>query len=444
MKMLVTESATGKLTFAVRALTIGLMAVSTLLACGQSVTPPGAAAPAAAPQAAAHPDPNAAWQQDLQVLVDALSDPKTGQLDFAKLYPPATFDAAITNLKAQDLTKTSFGEVNLQLIQLIASAHVSHNAVVPQGRPFAQLLPLEFYWYSDGLAVTSATPEYADALGARVIKIGESTPDQLLPKLAPYIAYENDSWLRSIATQYLTESAFLRHLNLLGSDKRVAITLEKPGQPSFTISVALPDDMPKLVSFREALHVRTPFYLSNPSKYYWYQYLEDSKTFYIQYNRCENDPQQSFSDFTKQVLAEVDSHSVSRIVLDLRLNGGGDSSILAPLKQGLETRHKAIGHLYVLIGPKTFSSAMMNASDLHDHLTATLVGEPTGDGMNTYGNVASVLLPNFRIRVMYTNKFFGNKNAAPSTPQPDIYAPRTLASDLAGRDPALEAAIAAP
>jgi hypothetical protein len=292
--------------------------------------------------------------------------------------------------------------------------------------------------------VISATPEYSDALGARVVRIGESTPDQLLLKLAPYIAYENDSWLRSVATQYLTEPAFLRHLNLLGSDKRIVLTLQKPGKPLFTISVAIPDDMPKLVSFREALHVETPFYLSNPSKYYWYQYLEDSKTLYIQYNRCENDPRQSFSDFTKQVLAEVDSHAIRRVVIDLRLNGGGDSSILAPLKEGLDARHKVIGHLYVLIGPKTFSSAMMNASDLHDHLKATLVGEPTGDGMNTYGNVASVLLPNFRIRVMYTNRFFGNKNGAPLTPQPDIYAPRTLASDLAGRDPALEAATAAP
>jgi hypothetical protein len=39
-------------------------------------------------QTTAQPDPNAMWQQDLQVLVDALNDPKTGQLDFAKLYPP--------------------------------------------------------------------------------------------------------------------------------------------------------------------------------------------------------------------------------------------------------------------------------------------------------------------------------------------------------------------
>jgi hypothetical protein len=327
-------------------------------------------------------------------------------------------------------------------MQLIASAHVSHNRVMSQAPFFAPRLPLEFYWYSDGLAVTGASQEYADALGARVVKIGDSTPGQLLPKLA-YIAYENDLWLRSTAAQYLRQSAFLRHLNLLGSDKRIVFTLEKPGQPPFTLAVALPDGVPQLVSFTDALHVPVPLYLSNPDKDYWYHYLEDSKTLYIEYNHCANDPAQPFSDFAKQVLAEADSHTIRRVVLDLRLNGGGNSSILAPLEKGLEIRRKAIGHLYVLIGPKTFSSAMMNASDLHRHLKAALVGEPTGDGMNTYGEVRGVLLPNFKTGVAYTTKFFGDKNAAPAIPQPGIYAPRTLASDLAGRDPALEAAIAA-
>jgi len=181
--------------------------------------------------------------------------------------------------------------------------------------------------------------------------------------------------------------------------------------------------------------------------------LEDSQTLYIQYNQCENDPKLSFKDFTKQVLGEADSHTLKRVVLDLRFNGGGDSSIIDPLQAGLAARSKSIGHLYVLIGPWTFSSAMLNALDLqkgittyghHSNLKATLVGEPTGDGWNTYGDIKQFVLPNSKIDVYYTTKFIGNPKAAPLTPEPDISAPRTLASDLAGRDPALEAAIAAP
>jgi hypothetical protein len=399
-------------------------------------------------------DREAKWQQDIQFFVGHMSKHgyrlslkcdicTRGQKDFAKVYPPATFNAAIASLKA-DIPKLSDDEIGLRLMQLMASAHIAHNGAFPQTKDFSQRLPLGFYWYSDGLAVNAASQEYADALGARVVKIGENTPEQLLAKLEPYINYENDSFLRSRATQDLREVAVLRHFGLIGRDGRVAIMLEKPGQPPVTMAVGLVDRFPKLISLTDGLHLPTPMYMSTPSKYYWYQYLEDSKTLYIQYNRCGNDPKLSFKDFTKQVLAEADAHPLKRVVLDLRLNGGGYSRLINPLKNGLASRSKSIGHPYVLIGPNTFSAAEMNARDMQHRLKAILVGEPTGGTENSYGEVKQVQLPNSGIHVAYTIKFFGNQKAAPFTPQPEISAPRTLADDLAGRDAALEAAIAAP
>jgi hypothetical protein len=58
--------------------------------------------------------------------------------------------------------------------------------------------------------------------------------------------------------------------------------------------------------------------------------------------------------------------------------------------------------------------------------------------------VKQLVLPNSKLVIQYTTKFFGQKEVAASALQPDIPAPRTLADALAGRDPALEAAIAAP
>ncbi len=403
-------------------------------------------------QTTGSPDREAKWQQDIQVLVDTLSARKDGQKDFVKLYPPATFNAAIASLKA-DIATTSDDELSFRLIHLIGSAHVAHNGAFPQGGDFSARLPLRFNWYPEGLAVNRASQEYAGALGAVVLKIGDETPDQLLVRIAPYISYENDSWLRVRATEFIREEAVLRHFGLIGADGRVAMTLEKPGQPPFTVSVGLADAMPKLISITDGLHIPIPLSQSHLSKSYWYKYLDDSQTLYIQYNECENDPKLSFKDFTKQVLDEVDSHPIKRVMLDLRFNGGGDSSVIDPLQDGLAARTKSIGRLYVLIGPWTFSSAMMNAHNLqqginsygrHNNLKATLVGEPTGDGLNTYGNIKQFELPNSKIAVYYTTKFFGNQKAAPMTPQPEISAPRTLADDLAGRDAALEAAIAAP
>jgi hypothetical protein len=394
------------------------------------------------------------WHQDLQFFVDHLSAPghtvdlkrgmiTRGQIDFAKLYPPATFDATLAILRPQ-IPQLSDDEIALSLMRLVASAHVAHNEVfLPEGGCTA-CLPLGFTWYSDGLAVTSAAPEYANALGARVVKIGDETPEQLLEKLAPYIAHENDVRLRHAATGYLRIKAVLGHFELLSPDGRLPLTLQKTGQQPYSVTVAFAGPQSKLEGISEALHLRTPLFASHPGVYYWYQYLADSQTLYIQYNRCENDPRQPFAEFARQALAETDAHPVRRVVIDLRQNGGGNSRILGPLRSGLAERAKSVGHFYVLIGPRTFSSALDNALELRQSLQAMLVGEPTGGSPNGYGETKEFVLPNSKLTVQYTTKYFGRKDAAPSSLQPQVLVLRTFADVLAGRDPALEAAIAAP
>ena len=409
---------------------IGLLAMS--IAWGE----PQATAPALSPAERA-----ARWQEDIQFFVTRFSaswenvDLKRGistrgQKDFDKLYPRDSFHAAIDSLKA-DIPNLTDEEVVLRLMRLVASANVAHNGVrFPPGMGFSAQLPLDFHWYPDGLAVTAATPEYAAALGARVVKFGPMTPEQLLTAVSPYVAHENDVWLRQQALQFIRRGAVLRHFALLGPDGRVLVTLDKPGTPQFTLSVAPVGPEAKLILFTEALHVPTPLFLSHPGKYYWYQKLEDSPTLYVQYNVCENDPQLRFDNFARKALAEADTHAVNRVVVDLRQNGGGDSRVIAPLASGLASRRSSLRHLYVLIGPNTFSSALVNAIDLHDKLKATLVGEPTGGKPSSYGEVKTFVLPNSKLVVQYTTKFFGGKNPAASALQPDMSAPQVTESKM--------------
>jgi hypothetical protein len=101
---------------------------------------------------------------------------------------------------------------------------------------------------------------------------------------------------------------------------------------------------------------------------------------YIQHNACRNDPKLPFPEFTRQALSGIDSHPVQRVVIDLRQNGGGDSRILGPLTKGLASRLRAIGPIYVLIGPGTFSSASTTPSPCTSawapHSPGNLPGEP--------------------------------------------------------------------
>jgi len=413
-----------------------------LIRCGLLLTAPLYSVP----NAHAQDDRAARWQQDLEFFSNGLRasghavDFKRGistrgQIDFAKLYPK--FDTQMESLRA-DLPQTSDGEVVLALMRLVASANVAHNSVnTPNGFGFSSRLPLAFQWFADGPAVTGAAPEYASAIGTRVVRIGEWTPDEVLAQVAPYIAHENQAWLRIWAMEFLRPRAVLQHFHLLGADGRVTFTLQKPGGETFTLAVATADARTE----RRTIDAPIPLFRSQPGKYYWHRYLEDSGTLYIQYNVCENDPKLPFAAFASQVLADADARHPRRVVIDLRFNGGGNSRVIGPLKSGLAARRKAAGGMYVLIGPGTFSSAELNAEELKRSLKATLVGEATGGKPGGYGEVKELKLPNSKLVVRYTTKNFGMQRG-PSMLEPDIAAPRTLADVIEGRDRALEAAIA--
>src|SRR5262249_1993165 len=127
-----------------------------------------------------------------------------------------------------------------------------------------------------------------------------------------------------------------------------------------------------------------------------------------QYNRCQDDPQQSMTAFSADLFAFADSHPVDRTIVDLRFNTGGNSEVIKPLIAGLKSRSalKAQGHLFALIGPRTFSSGLLAAYNFRYDLHAILIGEPSGEKPNSYGEIRYLALPNSKIEVQYSTKFF--------------------------------------
>src|SRR4029078_6993622 len=83
-----------------------------------------------------------------------------------------------------------------------------------------------------------------------------------------------------------------------------------------------------------------------------------------------------------------------RVVVDVRLNPGGDNHTYAPLLKVL--RSKAVnrpGRLVVLISRSTFSAAAHFITELDRKTKAVFVGETSGGAPNLYGDVAPVDLP---------------------------------------------------
>jgi hypothetical protein len=383
-------------------------------------------------------DRDAHWRQDIQFFADQFS---RRQVDFEKLYP--SFREEIAGILEGILSLTD-AEIVMRLMRLVASANVVHNHVwLPIFRLGFQQLPLEFTWFSDGLAVVAAKSAYSAALGARVVRIGPMTPEQLLAAVTPYISHENDGNLQRSSTGFLKTLEVLQHIGGAGADGRVELTLAKPngdsgGEP-FTLSVQVGDPRAKLVNLWDLAPV--PPLFRKQSGYYWYEYLADSKALYIQYNVCENDPKLRFGEFASGLFAFADSHAVERVMVDLRFNSGGNSRVIGPLMGGLKSRPALRRSLYVLVGPATASSAQDAALDFRRGLHAILVGQATAESINGYGESRDLYLPNSNLRIGYSTHYFHMaKNDAPAL-DPDIPVRPTLADAITGRDAALETAL---
>jgi hypothetical protein len=418
---------------------------SILAACGIAAAL-AAARPDAAAQAPAAQTREARWREDLAAFAREFP---AAQLDFARLFPRDGFNGSIEAI-VRSIPSASDADIVLALTRLVARAHVAHtNVRLPAAGPLAfHRLPIGVQWFSDGLVLTAGSDEYRDVLGLRVASIGRLTPERLEAAVAPFIAYENDASLHHQSQSVMLVEEVLRAVGEVDSDGRVAIALARPDGSTRTLRVAPVPSMPPpaLVTAVEARGIAPGPARVEPARYYRYEILPDTRTLYIRYNRCADDPRQPFAAFAAEIFAAMDKDpaAIERVVIDLRANGGGNSTVIDPLVKGLRARNtiSARGRLYALVGPATFSSGLLAAIRLKDELKAIVVGEAPGEKPNSYGEVRTLTLPSSGVVVQYSTKFFRMvTNGDPPTWEPDVAARRSIADFLDGRDTVLEAAL---
>ncbi len=93
--------------------------------------------------------------------------------------------------------------------------------------------------------------------------------------------------------------------------------------------------LPGWMDSRDRLASPTPLWLKEPENYFWFEYLADSRTIYVQFNEVANKEDETVADFAKRVFTFVETHAVDRFVLDLRWNTGGNNYLNKPLLLGI-------------------------------------------------------------------------------------------------------------
>jgi hypothetical protein len=264
--------------------------------------------------------------------------------------------------------------------------------------------------------------------------------EEVYTRAGSLISHENDAWVAARFGTPMTRAESLSTLGVTASAGSARFSFDKSGV-TFDLDLAPigTSEAGATVLAPYAADESWPLYLRNPKQYYWYAFDPNTHLLYVKYNYCSNDPARPFDAFAREIFAIADRERVDRFVVDVRNNGGGNSSVAKPLIDGLAQRTQFRGRLYVIVGRETFSSGMLNAIELKAQAGAVIAGEPSGGKPNSYGEVKSFVLPSSNATVYYSTKWFQNVTGDPESIIPDIPVSLSSSDFFARRDPVLDA-----
>ncbi|MCB0551290.1 MAG: hypothetical protein KDD19_27210 [Phaeodactylibacter sp.] len=392
-------------------------------------------------------DKAAQWREDINYLENEL--PKRHK-DLYRHYSEQAFRAALDSLRSA-VPDMQDWQITLQLQEIICRAEDAHTAVYRgNAGDNEQVFPLQFYWFKEGLFVTGASSSFSlDTLLAKQLMAINGIPiERVIAQLTRLFVAENESIVRHLAPNLIAQYYPLRYCGIVDTTSAIfsfrdtlGRTLNLPLQaiPARSLKSTLVNYKPDSYAFTWRDN-RTPF---------WHEYKEEGQVLYIRYNRCTSREMEkkygnkhrakqlpSFEKFGEEVLRILEKYPVKKLVFDVSNNPGGSSL------QGTELAKKAgkafNGQAYVIIGRRTFSSAVLNTLDFQKYCNATLVGESTSGRPNHFGEVKTMQLPNSGVTVYYSTQYFKKVEGDPPTIEPDVHIELSFSEFRQGIDPAWE------
>ncbi|MEM6893832.1 MAG: hypothetical protein AAF554_09095 [Bacteroidota bacterium] len=393
------------------------------------------------------------WREDLRFLQNTI------HTDYPFLFVKTTkeiFDAEVEALY-QDIPKLAPHEIIVGMRRIIALFQYGHMGVAFDQAPYAfHSLPFNLYQFSDGIYVQGVHKDYSKALGAKVLKINGVPIAESLQKIYPVVSAENSQFFKAHGINFLTIPEVLHAQGI--TDKlqfSVPLTLEKDGKTFETSFTALPKNerIPNHYGYvfenENWLEARstddTPLYLKDIEKLYFLEYLPKAKTVYVRLSQIEDDPSEKMASFYGRLFDFIENNPVEKLVLDVRLNGGGNNfknrTFITKIMENKSINQ--VGNFFVILGRRTFSACQNLVNELDNYTNVIFVGEPTAENVNFYGDIRITNMPNSKIALYLSYAWWQDKPAwqnakwlAPSLPVDMSFAEYT-----SNQDPILDAAL---
>ncbi len=382
---------------------------------------------------------------------------------------------------ADELDPVSFWMRVSRAVALPGNGHTNVNRGFP---PFVGL-PFEAWWFRDGLYIVETTPAYAQLLGARIDKIGSSTAEEALSAVTPFIS-GNVAKVRNVSPAYLRIPGLLHRLDMSDSDTRVRFTLRLRTGKEKKVTLAVQDgsDVPPnaasdnygvLIPQEPDESGRWPHVLDGvrelPDIYHapvdaaFHWIGAGHQVLYLRSNQVaalDGNLTAFELKLVRLLMNEIAPNRPKAVIVDLRLNSGGNFLNSVLFCQALPKVLSPGGRVLVLVSDSTFSAAILTAAMLREYGGASVMflGTDMGDNERFYAEGNRIPLPDSKLgirvstglhdwsegchdleRCFWPVVVWGPQSGQRISLHPDVEIEPTFADYAAGRDPVMEKAL---
>jgi hypothetical protein len=417
-----------------------------------------------------------AQRQDLTYLREYLS--------LEKAYTPAAREQAASLLE-ETVARTKAGalpaaELDLAVARIAALADNGHSRVKPLSlRDRHSHLPCRLYHFDDGFYVLRARSSCKELLGAKVVAVDGRPIEDVAEAMFRFFGGPRNHYDQFAAVFFLESPELLHAAGVAASEERVTLgVIDQAGQRrDVTLQADPPDPSAPRIYSDEILapgHIKAesgdwvpllpvdaklPLFLQDYDDPFHAQALADKGVYYVQFRSNEDEDGYPIAPFVARVREGIVRGAPRNVVLDLRLDQGGNFTKTASLMKDLTRLSDAIRHVYVLTSAWTFSAGIVDVALAKEHGQGrvVIVGERVGDRLRFWAEGGSLKLPNSKLVLTFATGL--HDYSAPCTGQdgcfwvlrlypthlssfePDVRVSYTFADYVALRDTVLDKAL---
>ena len=273
------------------------------------------------------------------------------------------------------------------IIKKIFDKYDSHTMVVFKDRYI--WLPIRFKIFDDKIYVINVDEDNKECLYGELLQINGIDIDVLKNEIEQRVCYSTKQWLyASIEMNLCQLQSILSLPSINNNSESINYTiLKEDGQQENVIYEPKDYELKFATKYDFEPNIR---------KNYVYKIEDDIMT--IIYSSCHETYENQMINFINEIESKSTSNNISKYIVDIRGNTGGDSTVIKPLIEFLKDKE-----VVTLVDGKVFSSGKFAIVDLKN-IGSRFVGTEIGTTFNSFGNIVRRELDNFLVTI--STKYF--------------------------------------